>query len=84
MGNPPAQPTQQAVAAALASSQYVTCVTKECNGKMFLQASAYKRLSKIALATDQDMLVPIELSVCGKCGAVQTELLPENMKEDFS
>ncbi len=87
MGIPPQQPNQpspQQIQTALASSEYIVCATDGCGGKMFLPAVSYRRLSKIALATDQDMIVPIDLNVCAKCGSVVKEMLPENMQDDFS
>jgi len=87
MGSPPHQgnqPTPQQIATALNSAEYLQCKTDNCGGTMFLPASAFKRLSRIALATDQDAIVPVELMVCAKCGSVLSELLPDGMKDDFS
>lgn len=85
MGVPPqsTQPTQATLQAALAIAPYLECETPKCKGRMFLPATAVKRISPIAIGTNEPMMVPIELNVCAKCGSVLKELLPSQFREDF-
>lgn len=56
-------------------------VCSECGYDVFLNAMKFRKISKILTGTPQDMVFPIEIFVCGECGAVNKELLPDQLKE---
>ena len=53
----------------------------ECLYDVFLDAMKFRKISKLLTGTPQDMIFPVEIFVCGQCGAVNKELLPEQLKE---
>ena len=46
---------------------------EECKNDTFIQAVNLQRLSKIVTATDKDMVRPIPVFACAKCGHVNKE-----------
>ena len=71
------QPTQQAKID-LAQSKPVVC--GECGYDVFVDGAKFRKISKLITGTPQDIVVPIEVMLCGNCGVVCEELLPEQMK----
>lgn len=61
------------------SSKPVVCV--ECGYDVFVDGTKFRKVSKLLTGTPQDMLFPIQVFLCGSCGAINRELLPEQIKE---
>ena len=71
------QPTQQAKID-LGKSKPVVCA--DCGYDVFVDGAKFRKISKLITGTPQDIVVPIEVMLCGNCGEVCEELLPEQMK----
>ena len=71
------QPTQQAKLD-LAKSNPVVC--EHCGYDIFVDGSKFRKISKLAAGTPQDVIVPIEVLLCGNCGEVCEELLSPQLK----
>ena len=71
------QPTQQAKLD-LAQSKPVVCAS--CGYDIFVDGSKFRKISKIAAGTPQDVVVPIEVLLCGNCGEICEELLSPQLK----
>jgi len=71
------QPTQQAKID-LGKSKPVQC--SHCGYDVFIDGAKFRKISKLVTGTPQDVVVPIEVLLCGACGEVCEELLPEQMK----
>ena len=71
------QPTQQAKLD-LAKSKPVQCA--ECGYDIFVDGSKFRKISKLVAGTPQDVVVPIEVLLCGNCGEVCEELLSPQLK----
>lgn len=71
------QPTQQAKID-LGQSKPVVC--GECGYDVFVDGAKFRKISKLITGTPQDIVVPIEVMLCGNCGEICEELLPEQMK----
>jgi uncharacterized Zn finger protein len=54
-------------------------VCEDCGNSAFVEGVMFKKLSKLAAGTDKDLVRPIPVFVCSKCGAVAKEFVP-NMK----
>ena len=73
------QPTQQSAPQIdLGKSKPVQCA--KCGYDVFVDGAKFRRISKLITGTPQDVIVPIEVMLCGNCGEVCEELLPEQMK----
>ena len=48
-------------------------VCEECQNDTFIQAVNLQRLSKIVAVTDKDMVRPVPVFACSKCGHVNKE-----------
>lgn len=54
---------------------------QECGGTVFIPANKFLKVSKIITGTPKDAIIPVELFLCGDCGEVVEELLPEELKK---
>ena len=61
----------------LSVSTPVVCI--QCGYDVFIAGTKMRKLSKILAGTDQDVIVPFEIMVCGECGSVLEELLPQQI-----
>lgn len=53
---------------------------QECKGTVFIPANKFLKVSKLVTGTPNDAIVPVEIYVCGDCGEIIEELLPEQLK----
>ena len=56
-------------------------ICEECKGKVFRQASMFKRLSALISPTGKEQIVPIPVFRCDDCGHINEEFLPKSQKE---
>jgi len=56
-------------------------VCSECGGKVFRQASMFKRLSALVSPTGKEQIVPIPVFRCDDCGNINDEFLPKSEKK---
>ena len=54
---------------------------EECGGKVFRQASMFKRLSALVSPTGKEQIVPIPVFRCDDCGHINSEFLPKSQKK---
>jgi len=62
----------------LSQAKEITC--QNCEGSIFLPANKFLKVPKIAAGTPQDLLIPVEVYVCGDCGELCEELLPKEFQ----
>ena len=62
----------------LGKSKPVQC--SHCGYDVFVDGAKFRRISKLITGTPQDVIVPIEVLLCGNCGEICEELLPEQIK----
>lgn len=55
-------------------------VCGECGYDVFIPGTKIRKISKLITGTPQDMIIPIDVFVCGNCGEVNQELLPEQIR----
>jgi|TARA_B110000977_G_scaffold109678_1_gene142730 DNA-directed RNA polymerase subunit RPC12/RpoP len=53
---------------------------QDCKGTVFIPANKFLKVSKLVTGTPNDAIVPVELYLCGDCGEIIEELLPEQLK----
>jgi DNA-directed RNA polymerase subunit RPC12/RpoP len=75
-GKQPIQPPKPKID--LSQAKEITC--QNCNGSIFLPANKFLTVPKIAAGTPQDLLIPVEVYVCGDCGELCEELLPKEFQ----
>ena len=55
-------------------------VCSECGYDVFIPGTKIRKISKLITGTPQDMLIPIEVFVCGNCGEINKELYPKELQ----
>ena len=58
----------------LSLSNPIVCA--HCGYDVFIGGTKMRKLSKLAAGTDQDVIVPFEVMMCGNCGELLEEMLP--------
>ena len=53
---------------------------KECGGEVFVQGFSFRKTSKLLTGANEDEVIPIEVFLCGDCGALLNDLLPKGLK----
>lgn len=72
-GNNPQQPNID-----LSKAKEISC--QECGGTVFIPGTKFLKISKIVTGTPNDAIIPVELYLCGDCGEINQELLPNELK----
>ena len=52
----------------------------ECGYDVFIPGTKMRRLSKLAFGGDKDMIIPFDVLLCGECGKINDEMLPQEIK----
>lgn len=76
IGNKGVSPQQPKID--LSQAKEITC--QNCNGSIFLPGNKFLKIPKISAGTPQDVLIPVEVYLCGDCGELCEELLPKEFK----
>tara|TARA_Y100000034_G_scaffold129752_2_gene186818 strand:+ start:264 stop:488 length:225 start_codon:yes stop_codon:yes gene_type:complete len=66
---------QQKIRINLKDSETVTC--EECKNVYFSAAVIIKRISALVSPTGQEIMAPVQVYQCNKCGHVNKDFLPE-------
>jgi hypothetical protein len=61
----------------LSTSKPIVCA--KCGGDIFIPGSKMRKISKLITGTDQDVVVPFEILLCGDCGEILEEMLPTQL-----
>ena len=56
-------------------------VCKHCGYDVFISGAKFRTISRLAAGTPQDVMIPIEVYLCGQCRAVNEDLLPDEIKK---
>ena len=70
---------QQKLIADLSASRPMLCA--DCGYDVFLPAIKLRKISKLMIGSTSDQVLPLDVFVCGGCGAVNQELLPVQIRE---
>ncbi len=62
----------------LSQAKEITC--QNCGGTIFINGNKFLKIPKITAGTPQDVLIPVEVFLCGDCGEICEELLPKEFK----
>ena len=52
----------------------------ECSGEVFQEGVMLRKASRFITGTPQDALIPIPVFTCSKCGHVNEEFLPSQLR----
>jgi hypothetical protein len=61
----------------LSVSKPIVCA--HCGYDVFLSGTKLRKVSKLAAGTDQDVVIPFDVMLCGSCGEVLEEMLPQQI-----
>jgi len=53
---------------------------QECGYDVFITGTKFRMISKLITNTPQDMLIPLETHLCGNCGTINEDLIPDELK----
>lgn len=70
---PPKQPNID-----LSKAKEIRC--QNCGGTVFIPGTKFLKISKLVTGTPNDAIIPVELYLCGDCGEICEELLPNELK----
>lgn len=76
-GNTP--PPQKQPKLDLKTSKPMVCT--ECGFDVFVPGIKFRTISRLVTSTPQDVMIPIDVYLCGECGKVNEQLLPEEIKK---
>lgn len=62
----------------LSTSKPMVC--SECGYDVFIAGTKIRKISKLITGTAQDVILPIDVFLCGSCGEVNKELLPQQIQ----
>ena len=64
----------------LKQAKEMVCTSDDCDGSVFIQGTKFLKLSRIATGQPKDAIIPVELYLCGDCGEINADLLPDELK----
>ena len=70
---------QQNINVDISQTTGVTC--DECGGTFFEEGIVIRKASQFLTGTSQPAYIPIPIFACKKCGNVNAEFLPKELKE---
>ena len=59
-------------------------VCEKCGNNVFIEGMLLRKASRLLTGTSQDALIPITVFACNKCGNVNDEFLPFQLKQQSS
>ena len=62
----------------ISTSKAMVC--ENCGYDVFIPGSKFRTISKLVTGTPQDVIIPIEVFLCGECGEVNEAFLPQEIK----
>ena len=62
----------------LGKSKPLLC--EHCGYDTFVTGGKFRRISKLLTGTAQDVIVPIDVFLCGNCGEISQELMAPELK----
>ena len=63
----------------LKTSKPMVCT--DCGFDVFVPGVKFRTISKLITSPPQDVMIPIDVYLCGNCGKVNEQLLPEEIKK---
>lgn len=70
------KPIQQKVNIDLSQATTMTCV--ECGSEQFKMEYLIKKVSALLSPTGDEMVIPMQVFSCSKCGIIPEDFLPSN------
>jgi hypothetical protein len=61
----------------LSTSKPILC--SHCEYDVFIGGTKMRKISKLAAGTDTDVVVPLDVLICGNCGEILEEMLPNEI-----
>jgi len=62
----------------LGKSKPILC--EKCGYDTFVTGGKFRKISKLLTGTPQDVVIPIDIFLCGNCGDVCDELMPPELR----
>ena len=62
----------------ISKSKPILC--EKCGYDTFVTGGKFRKISKLLTGTPQDVVIPIDIFICGNCGEVCEELMPPELR----
>ena len=62
----------------ISKSKPILC--EKCGYDTFVTGGKFRKISKLLTGTPQDVVIPIDIFICGNCGEVCNELMPSELR----
>lgn len=70
------QPQQNQTQVDISQSKPMVC---SCGHDVYIQGTKFRTISKLLTGATQDMIIPIEVFLCGNCGEINKALYPKEL-----
>ena len=77
-GQVPNRPPTQVID--ITKTEPLSC--KKCGGEIFISVLVVRKLSKLLTGEKKDEILPFEVYLCGDCGEILEESLPDGLKKE--
>jgi hypothetical protein len=74
--------SQQQMNVNISLDKTTAMVCGKCENEVFVEGFLLRKASRFITGTSQDALIPINVFVCSKCGHVNEEFLPIQLKNN--
>ena len=61
-------------------SQSKPMLCEHCGYDVFISGTKFRKLSKLAAGSPQDIIIPFDVLLCGNCGEIKNDMLPDEIK----
>jgi DNA-directed RNA polymerase subunit RPC12/RpoP len=55
-------------------------VCSNCGYDVFISGTKIRRVPKLAVGADQDVIIPFDILICSNCGEILEEMLPREIR----
>jgi len=74
--------SQQQVNMNISLDKTTEIICDECGSNTFIEGMILRKASRFITGTAQDAMIPIPLFICSKCGHVNQEFLPMQLRNN--
>jgi len=74
--------SQQQVNMNISLDKTTEIICDECGNNTFIEGMILRKASRFITGTSQDAMIPIPVFICNKCGHVNQEFLPMQLRNN--
>jgi len=74
--------SQQQVNLNITLDKTIAVVCEKCKNEVFIEGMILRKASRFVTGTAQDALIPIPVFTCSKCGHINEEFIPMQLRNN--